>query len=575
MNVSLSLKATLALLFGAILMLAGCGEDKTRFMVAAANKHAAQAAADILKKGGSAIDAAITTQLVLTLVEPQSSGIGGGAYLMHWDQGMRKISAYDGRETAPRAASRKLFLRADGQPMKFFEAVVGGRAVGAPGVIKMLWQAHQAHGKLPWRDLFQPAIALAEKGFAVSPMLNRRIRQHANYLQHPTAQSYFFKPDAKDATKSIPLPVGHILKNPAYARTLRVIAKQGPDGFYKGEVAEAIIDTVRSHSNAGLLTLDDLANYKAISRTAICAPYRAYKICGMPPSTSGGITVLQILKMLEPFSMDKFKPGSVMAVHLISEATKLAYADRNLYIGDTDFVKVPVQGLIDARYLKNRARLIHPQIASTTPLPGTPPGAPEKKQAIGKTLSQPATTHFSIVDGHGNAVSMTSSVENAFGAHIMAGGFILNNQLTDFSFRPNRHDGTPIANAVAGGKRPRSSMSPTLVFDKTGNLFATLGSPGGKTIITFVAKTLVALLDWKMDMQSAINLPHHVSPSGPIALEYDTPLLALSAKLSALGHGVSIRRLISGLHGIRVTKDGQLDGGADPRREGVVISDAF
>jgi len=574
MKISLSLKATLALLFGAILMLAGCGEDKARFMVAAANKHAASAAADILKKGGSAIDAAITTQLVLSLVEPQSSGIGGGAYLMHWDKSKRAISAYDGRETAPKAATPKLFLGDNGRPMRFFDAVVGGRAVGAPGIIKMLWQAHKAHGKLPWRELFQPAIELAEKGFAVSPMLNRRIRQHVNYLQHPSTQNYFFKPDDEDATKRVPLPVGYILKNPAYTKTLRTIAEKGPDGFYKGEIAEAIINAVQSHSNAGLLTLDDLTSYKAITRTAICAPYREYKICGMPPSTSGGLTVLQILKMLEPFSMDKFKPGSLMAVHLITEATKLAYADRKLYIGDTDFVKVPVKGLIDAGYLRNRARLIHPKVANEDPRPGTPPEAP-KQRALGQTLTQPATTHFSIVDGNGNAVSMTSSVENAFGAHIMTGGFILNNQLTDFSFRPARHDGTPIANAVAGGKRPRSSMSPTLVFDGNSNLFAAVGSPGGSTIITYVAQTLVALLDWKLDMQSAISLPRHVSPSGTIALEYDTPLLALSKKLQSLGHAVSVRRLTSGLHGIRLTMDGQLDGGADPRREGVVVSDAF
>lgn len=561
---------TLAFMAAILLVLWGCSSDQRSYMIATANKHASAAGLEILQKGGSAIDAAIAVQLVLTLVEPQSSGIGGGAYLLHWDKAKDVISAYDGRERAPMAVKPDLFLGDNGRPMRFFDAVVGGRAVGVPGIIAMFWKAHKAHGKLPWASLFEPAIKLAENGFAVSPMLNRRIRQHANYLQHPSTRGYFFLPPATGTSRGKPLPVGHILKNQAYADSLKIISEKGPDGFYKGSIADAIVAAVMAHPNQGYLTLEDLAGYEPKLRSALCTPYRNFTICGMPPSTSGGLTVLQILKLLEPFSMDKYKPGSVMAVHLIAEATKLAYADRNHYIGDTDYVDVPVMGMIDKTYLRRRARLIHPMKANLDPLPGNPPGVTKEQRASATSLERPATTHFSIVDGDGNAISMTSSVENAFGAHIMAGGFILNNQLTDFSFRPVWR-GRPVANAVAGGKRPRSSMSPTLVFDGQGGLFATLGSPGGSVIITYVARTLVALLDWKMDMQSAINLPHHVSPRGAIALEANTSILGLIGKLRALGHAVSVRRLTSGLQGIRVTPGG-LDGGADLRREGVVLS---
>ncbi len=563
--------AGIVLLLLAGLSVFGCGQAERPYMVALANRHAGEAAVEILKQGGSALDAAIAAQLVLTLVEPQSSGIGGGAYLMYWDRHLRKISAYDGRETAPRAATPRLFLKpGGGGPMGFFEALMGGRAVGAPGVIDMFWQAHKAHGKLAWARLFEPAIRLAEAGFRVSPMLHKRIVQRARFFTHPSARDYFLMPDPAFAAALVPVPVGHKLKNPALARSLRIIADKGRDGFYRGEIARAMVAAVKGHSNPGLLSLDDLGRYRAKKRVAVCAPYRKYTICGMPPSTSGGVTVLQIMGLLQPFSMSRFTPGSPMAIHLISEASKLAYADRARYMGDADFAAVPVAGLIDRHYLRKRARLIHPGKAARNAPPGIPPGVKRTRFATGLDLSQPSTSHLTIADRQGNVVSMTTSVEYAFGAHIMAGGFILNNQLTDFSFRPTRA-GKPVANAVAGGKRPRSSMAPTLVFDASGRLFAALGSPGSSRIIVYVAQTLVALLDWNMNMQAAIALPHHVNLGGTLELEAGTRLVGQAEKLRALGHKLLIGEQLSGLHGIRFTAGG-LDGGADPRREGVVLS---
>lgn len=558
--------------FGAVLLfavLASCSAPPRGPMVAIANTHAARAAMTILKQGGSAMDAAITAQLVLTLVEPQSSGIGGGAYLLYWDEGTRKISAYDGRETAPSAATPALFTGADGKPLGFFDAMVGGRAVGAPGVIAMMWHAHKAHGRLAWPKLFAPAIALAERGFKVSPLLHQRITAHAKYLTDPSVRNYFFIPDPARPGQDMPLPAGFLRTNPAYAATLRKIAGRGPDAFYKGDIARAIIAAVRGHKNKGGLSARDLAGYMPKIKKPLCAPYRHYRVCGMPPSTSGGVTVLQILGLLEGFDMSRIEPGTPEAVHLITEASKLAYADRGRYLADPDFVDVPVPGLIDQAYLKRRAALIDAGKAARAVSPGTPPGAASWRWAEGRTLAQPSTTHYSIIDADGNAVSITSSVEAAFGAHIMAAGFLLNNQLTDFSFRPER-DGRPVANQPAGGKRPRSSMSPTLVFDKKGDLFAAIGSPGGSRIIAYVAQTLIALLDWNMTMQDAIALPRHVSRDGPIEIEHNTALVPLAGKLKALGHEVQIKRLVSGLHGIRITADG-LDGGADPRREGVVL----
>ena len=553
------------------LSLAACGDDLNEAMVSTANPHASRAALTMLEKGGSAVDAAIAAQLVLTLVEPQSSGIGGGAFLMHWDASAEQVEAYDGREKAPMAAGPDLFLQEDGTPMGFFDAVVGGRAVGVPGVIAMLWQAHQDHGKLDWSELFDPAIDLAENGFKVSPRLNAMISAFNGLSQHPSTQSYFYVESIEVEGALEPLPVGYLRTNQAYADTLKLIAANGPDGFYKGEVAKAIVDIVTAHEkNPGLMSLEDLAAYDAKKRTALCRPYRSYRVCGMPPPTSGGLTSLMILGILETYDLSGLRPGSPMAVHLVSEASKLAYADRAIYMADSDFVDVPVAQLLDRRYLKARAREIHPGKSMGKAKPGELPSARTSQHAADLSEGRLSTSHLSVVDGHGDAVSMTTSVEGPFGAHVMAAGFILNNQLTDFSFQPEIN-GKPVANAVAPGKRPRSSMSPSIVLDRNGDLFAAVGSPGGSRIIAYVTQTLIGLIDWKLDMQAAIDLPRHVNRNGPIELEDQTGLADRVPQLESLGHKTDVKQLVSGLHGIRMTPDG-LDGGADKRREGVVLS---
>lgn len=557
----------LLLLFTLIPLWSGAPQAKAaEAMVTTANRHASDAAAAMLKKGGSAVDAAIAAQLVLSLVEPQSSGIGGGAFLLHFGAKDGRIDAYDGREKAPAAVTPQLFLTPDGAPMGFMAAVVGGRAVGVPGVIKMLELAHAAHGKLAWADLFGPAIALAENGFQVSPRLSGLIGRFKHLRGEPTTRDYFYV--MGDGVRKR-LPVGHVLKNAEYAQTLRIIAKDGSKGFYTGPVAQAIVDAVRSHaSNPGTMSLEDLAAYEAKRRAPVCAPYRAFRVCGMPPPTSGGLTSLMILKMVERFDLGALKPSSGEAVHLISEASRLAFADRGVYMADSDFVDVPVNGLLNTDYLAARSALIDPAKAMKSAAAGTPPGV-TKKKAAADDATRPGTTHLSIVDAEGNAVSMTSSVEGGFGAHLMAGGFLLNNQLTDFSFLPER-DGVQVANRVEPGKRPRSSMSPSLILNEDGKLFAAIGSPGGSRIIGFVTKTMIGLMDWKLSMQEAINLPHHINRNGKTDLEKNTAAAKLAMQLEALGHQISIRGLTSGLHGIRRTQNG-LDGGADPRREGTVI----
>jgi gamma-glutamyltranspeptidase/glutathione hydrolase len=535
-------------------------------MVATANRHASEAAIEMLRKGGSAVDAAIAAQLVLSLVEPQSSGIGGGAFLLHWSAKTAKLDTYDGRETAPGAATPELFLNQDGTPMKFMDAVVGGRAVGVPGVVAMLAKAHSDHGRLAWSDLFAPAIALARNGFVVSPRLYGLLARFKKLQTQAATLAYFFR----ETNNGIePHPVGYVLKNAAFAQTLEKIASEGAKGFYEGSVAEAIVSAVRSYqSNPGVLTLADLAAYEAKRRDPVCATYRTYKVCGMGPPTSGGLTSLMTLKLAEKFDLPSMKPGALEAVHLISEASRLAFADRGLYMADADFVKVPAEGLLSPGYIAKRAELIDPVKSMGKAEPGTPPGAPERK-AAGDDLTRSGTSHFSIVDANGNAVSMTTSVEGGFGSHQLVKGFLLNNQLTDFSFVPEKDD-EPVANAVQAGKRPRSSMSPTLIFNADGSLFAAIGSPGGSRIIGFVTKTVIGLIDWKLSMQAAINLPHHVNRNGKTELELNTTVGGLVAQLQAMGHAAKTRSLNSGLHGIRITNEG-MDGGADPRREGVVL----
>ncbi|MYN07433.1 gamma-glutamyltransferase [Pseudoduganella aquatica] len=545
-----------------------------KYMVASANPHASAAGYEMLKQGGSAIDAAIATQLMLTLVEPQSSGIGGGAFVMHFDG--KRVQAYDGRETAPSAATEKLFQDANGKPLSREAGVVGGRSTGAPGVLRMLELAHKEHGKLPWATLFGPAIKLAENGFAVSPRLNGLLTWDKYISRDPVAAAYFYGPDKK------PWPVGHVLKNPELARTLREVAKGGADAFYKGRIAGDIAAKVASHpGNPGLLTAADIAAYQAKRRDPVCSDYKTWTVCGMPPPSSGGIAIAQMLGVLETKGMERYAPVNgqlgVEAIHLFSEAGRLAYADRARYVADTDFVPLPGKGaaaLLDKHYLQQRASLIGERSMGSARF-----GVPDSVNVawgVDNAIESPATSHLSVADAYGNVISMTTSVEDAFGSRQMVDGFILNNQLTDFSFDSVDENG-PIANRVQPGKRPRSAMSPTLVFDKaTGKLVLSTGSPGGSAIINYVAKVLVGTLDWKLDVQQAISLPNFGSRNGPTELEAARVAPAVVDALKARGHEVRQYEQNSGLQGImRVTRNGKevWFGGADPRREGVVRGD--
>jgi gamma-glutamyltranspeptidase/glutathione hydrolase len=537
-----------------------------RQMVAAAHPLAAEAGLRILHAGGSATDAAIAAQMVLNLVEPQSSGIGGGGFLMHFRARDARLDAYDGRETAPRSARAEMFLDARGRPRPFAEAALGGLAVGVPGLLRMLEAAHAEHGRLPWAELFAPAIALANEGFPVSPRLAEAVAQAKPLKAFPAARAYFFTPDGR------PLQAGQRLTNPAFAATLRRIAAGGAGAFYKGETAGAIVRAVRTAPlNAGRLSEADLASYQAVRRDAVCGAYRSYRVCGMPPPSAGGITTLQILGLLEPFGSADVAPGALVPVHRFAEASKLAFADRDAYIADPDFVPVPTEGLLDDGYLKGRSKLIGER-AVFRAQPGRPPGPPlqaeTEPEVAGRGLT---TTHLTIVDADGNAVAMTTSIEQAFGSHLMVGGFLLNNQLTDFSFVP-ANGGEPLPNRAAPGKRPRSAMAPTLVFDADGRLALGLGSPGGSRIIDYVAQTVIGVIDGRHDIQAAIDQPRVANRNGPTELEAGTPLEALKPALEALGHTVVIRELDSGLNAVAVTAAG-LAGGADRRREGVAMGD--
>jgi gamma-glutamyltranspeptidase/glutathione hydrolase len=538
------------------------------WMVAAANPLAVDAGARMLKEGGSAADAAIAVQLVLGLVEPQSSGLGGGAVLLLHDARKNRLVAYDGRETAPAAATPDRFLR-DGQPIAFHEAAIGGRSVGVPGTVRLLEAVHRRHGRLPWARLFEPAIELAERGFAVSPRLQMLAAGDA-YLTQPRARDYFRGADGA------PLGVGAILRNPAYAATLRSIAAEGADAFYRGPIAQDIIETANAFSaNPGDLTQADLAGYRVKVREAICAPYRGFRVCGMPLPSSGGVSVLQMLKLLEFYDLGAMGPASFWSVHFISEAGRLAYADRGVYEADPDFY-TPPGGLLDRGYLRERARLIRPDATLGTALPGAPPehaGTPGKA-GWGRDAAPEfsSTSHISIVDRYGDAVAMTSTIEDAFGSRLMTrGGFLLNNELTDFSFVP-AEGGRPVANRVEGGKRPRTSMAPTIAYDGHGRVAIVAGSPGGPAIINYVVKVLIGIIDWKLDPQAAVALPNFGSRNGPTELERNTPVAALAPKLRALGADVRVLDHTSGLQAIVRTERGWI-GGTDPRREGVVRGD--
>ncbi|MBC6442719.1 MAG: gamma-glutamyltransferase [Rhodobacteraceae bacterium] len=544
---------------------AGRSTKSENWMVAAANPLAAEAGAGVLRTGGTAADAMVAVQAVLGLVEPQSSGFGGGAFLVWYDAATGQVTTLDGREAAPLGVTPGLFLDEAGQPLKFFDAVVGGRSVGVPATPALMEEAHKRWGSANWAGLFEDAIRLASEGFPVSPRLARSIESDAGRLaRFAKTAAYFMTADGT------PKPAGTILKNHAYALTSRAFAKDGARVFYSGPLAENIVATVQgADGNPGVLDLTDLALYRVKERPAVCAPYREHQVCGMGPPSSGGLTVAQILGLLAPFDLAKLGPDSPESWRLIGDASRLAFADRGRYMADSDFVPVPVKGLIDPAYLSGRAALLRTETA----LPEVSPGDPSwdhghlRTYADDESLELPSTSHISIVDSYGNALSMTTTVENAFGSRLMAGGFILNNELTDFSFRTHRA-GQPIANSVAPGKRPRSSMAPTIVL-KDGKLVLVIGSPGGSRIIGYVAKTIIAHIDWGMDIQAAISLPHLSNRFGTYDLEPDAA--QLKGPLEAIGFETNMRPLTSGLHGIAVG-DG-LEGGADPRREGIALGE--
>lgn len=555
-----------------------------KHMAAAANPLAAEAGRQMLRRGGSAIDAAIAMQAVLTLVEPQSSGIGGGAFIVLWDG--KAVRTYDGRETAPAGATERLFLQADGKPMPFTAAQIGGRSVGTPGVLRALELAHRKHGRLEWATLFEPAIALAEQGFAISPRLHSMIAADASLPGSPDMAAYFLNADGS------PKAVGTLLKNPALADVLKRIAREGPDALYKGPIAEEIVAKVQEHASPGSLSLNDLQGYAARERAPLCTDYKRWQVCGMAPPSSGGIAVAQILGTLQALEqrdsrtalapmkpVKTEKPAGIEptpeAVHLIAEAERLTYADRALYVADSDFVPVPVKGLVDPGYLASRASLIGPRSMGIAK-PGTPPGV-QVAYAPDRSPLRISTSQVVAVDDQGGAVSMTTTVESAFGSHLMVRGFMLNNQMTDFSFIPEEN-GQKVANRVEPGKRPRSSMAPTLIFDRqSGELLAAVGSPGGSQIIEYVAKSVIGLLDWDLDAQAAINLPNFGSRNGPTELEQGQFSPTLIQALKNKGHAVSEIDMTSGTQAIVRVRDAQgktsLAGGADPRREGQALGD--
>jgi gamma-glutamyltranspeptidase / glutathione hydrolase len=499
-------------------------------MVAAAHPLAAQAGAEVLERGGSAVDAAIAVQMVLGLVEPESSGIGGGAFMLHWSESEKKLRTYDGRETAPAAARPDRFIK-DGKPMAFLDAAVGGRSVGVPGVLRMLELAHGRHGRLPWHELFTAAIRIADEGFEVAPKLREALERERFLREDPMARKLYYS--------------GNRVVNREYAETLRAVARGGASVFYEGDIAKDIVLAVRAHEKAGDLTEEDLRSYRAVEREAVCGPYRSWRVCSMGPPSSGGVALLQILGLLERTSFARAPAQSAAALHFFAEAGKLAYADRARYLADPDFIAVPVKSLISPSYLEKRAKLITER-AMTLAAPGD---------------AEAGTSHFSIVDSRGDVVSMTTTIEAVFGSRVMVRGFLLNNQLTDFDFMPAR------ANSVAPGKRPRSSMAPSVVFER-GEVRMAVGSPGGSMIINYVAKALVGTLDWSLDIQSAIELPNFGSRNGPTLIEQGSGYEKLAPELAERGHQVERIPLTSGLHGIERVAGGWR-GGADPRREGV------
>ncbi len=547
----------------------------TRQMVVTANPWATEAGLKILRAGGNAVDAAIAIQLVLSMVEPQSSGIGGGAFMLFSPapealEDSAQIVAYQGRETAPALATSDMFLDQNGQTIEYQDSAIGGLSVGVPGVLRMLEQAHQENGRLPWPALFTSAIELAEKGFEISSRLYFLLSQYQRRAEAEYFTQHYYDHDGA------PRKVGHLLVNHDYAETLRKLAKDGAEVMYSGSLAREIVAAVKGNSiRPGRLVLSDMENYVAQRLDPICTPYRQWRICGPRLPSSGGITVQQILGILQEFDIASLGSNLVETIHVVSEASRLAYADRNLYLADDSFVDVPVSLLLSPAYLAERASLIRLGRTMSEPQPGSLGGLTAWNFSPSVHSDWTSTSHFSVVDQWGAGVSMTTTIQMVFGSQLMVGGFILNNQLTDFSYQPER-DGKPVANRVESGKRPLSSMSPTMVFDTDGRLRVLIGSPGGTRIINYVTQALLGVLDWDRNIQEAIDAPHFLAQTGSIELEDSTDLAQHQDALEALGHEVRTRVLNSGLHGITIdyTATGRLlRGGADPRREGLAMGD--
>ncbi len=543
---------------------AGVPVQSDNWMVAAANPLAVEAGARVLRAGGSAADAMVAVQVVLGLVEPQSSGLGGGAFLVWYDAATGELTTLDGRETAPLEATPRLFHDENGEPLKFFDAVVGGLSVGTPGTPALLEEAHRRWGRSPWPGLFTDGIRLAEDGFLVSPRLATLVENDAERLSRFPATAEYFLPGGE------PLQQGQRLVNPDYAETLRTLAADGAVGFYGGDIAAGIVNTVRTApGNPGVLSGIDLTLYQVIEREPVCAAYRSFDVCGMGPPSSGALTVGQILGKLDNFDLSAMGPDSMEAWRLIGDASRLAFADRGRYMADSDYVPMPTNGLVDPDYLSERAALLNTESALTEVAPGNPEFDHALNWADDASLELPSTSHISIVDGYGNVLSMTTTIENGFGSRLMINGFLLNNELTDFSFKTHS-DGVPIANRLEPGKRPRSSMSPTIVMLDGAPVLA-IGSPGGSRIIGYVAKSIIAWADWGMDVQQAVSLPHLVNRFGTYDVELGTTAEGYVDALTELGFEVNPRDLTSGLHAIEI-RDG-LSGGADPRREGIALGE--
>lgn len=533
---------------------------KQHYMVTSAHPLATEVGRAVLAAGGHAVDAAVAVQFMLNLVEPQSSGIGGGAFALYRDAETGSVTTFDGRESAPMAATDSLFLTESGERMEWWDAVIGGRSVGVPGTLALLDTMHRRYGRQEWADLLAPTEHTAREGFTVTDRMAQSIAMGASrdLGKYPATAALFFKDDGQ------PYSAGDTLTNPAFADTLALLAEQGIAPFYKGELGAALVETVRNNDNPGGMTTDDLAAYSVIERPAVCAPYRQYDVCGMGPPSSGALTVGQMLGLLSHFDIPAMG-NTAASWHLFAEAGKLAYADRALYMADSDFVPMPLNGLLDASYLTSRSALIDPERAMEKATAGNPPWPDRTAWAPDLQRERAGTSHFNIVDADGNALSVTTTIETGFGSRLSVGGFLLNNELTDFSFLPER-DGQPIANRVEPGKRPRSSMSPTIVL-RDGEPELLIGSPGGSRIINYVAQSLVAILDWNMDLQAALDQGHVANRNGATDLEEGTEAARLQTELEALGHTVNVRNMNSGLHAIRFV-DGALHGAADPRRDG-------